>query len=123
MMNKMTHQCPICKTDLKISELTCTKCGTILKGDFQGCDFCNLTEEDHDFIKVFLRTHGSIKEVEKELGISYPTVKNRLNQIISNLGIKAKIAPNKEERLEILDRLEKGVITLQQALSLLGGRK
>jgi hypothetical protein len=119
----MINQCPICKAELKISELTCSKCRTVLKGDFEGCDFCNLSEEDQYFIKVFLKTHGSIKEVEKELGVSYPTVKNRLNQIISNLGIETKESLNKEERLEILDRLEKGEITLQQALSLLQGRK
>lgn len=122
-MNKMMSQCPICKSELKISELTCTKCLTILKGDFQGCDFCNLSEEDQDFIKVFLKAHGSIKEVEKELGISYPTVKNRLNQIISILGIETKGSLNKEERLEILGRLEKGELTLQQALSLLERKK
>ncbi len=119
----MIHQCPICKSELKISELTCTKCRTVLKGDFQGCSFCSLSEEDQDFIKIFLKTHGSIKEVEKELGISYPTVKNRLNRIISSLGIGTLESLNKEERLETLDRLEKGEITLQQALSLLEKKK
>ncbi len=122
-MERIINQCPICKSELRISELTCTKCGTVLKGDFEGCDFCKVSREDQDFIKVFLRTHGSIKEVEKELGISYPTVKNRLNQIISALGIKTKESLNKEERLEILERLEKGELTLQQALSLLEGKK
>lgn len=72
---------------------------------------------------VFLKTHGSIKEVEKELGISYPTVKNRLNQIVSNLGLGTKESLNKEERLEVLDRLEKGEITLQQAISFLERKK
>jgi hypothetical protein len=119
----MLNQCPICKSVLKITELTCTKCRTVLKGDFEGCDFCNLSEEAQDFIKVFLKAHGSIKEVEKELGISYPTVKNRLNQIISSLGIETKGLINKEERLEILGRLEKGELTLQQALSLLEKKK
>jgi hypothetical protein len=119
----MINQCPICKSELRVSELTCSKCRIVLKGDFQGCDFCNLSEEDQDFTKAFLKTHGSIKEVEKELGISYPTVKNRLNQIISKLGLGTKESLNKEERLEILDRLEKGELTLQQALSLLGEKK
>ena len=122
-MNKMINQCPFCKSELKISELTCSKCGTILRGDFRGCDFCKLTEEDLNLIKVFLRSHGSIKEVERELGISYPTVKNRLNQIISSLGIETRGSLDKMERLEILERLEKGELTLQQALSLLEGRK
>jgi hypothetical protein len=119
----MMNECPFCKSELKISELTCSKCGTILRGDFRGCDFCKLAEEDLNFIKVFLKSHGSIKEVEKELGISYPTVKNRLNQIISSLGIETKGSLNKEERLEILGRLEKGELTLQQALSLLERKK
>jgi hypothetical protein len=119
----MINQCPICKSELRISELTCSKCRTLLKGDFEGCDFCNLSVEDQDFVKVFLKTHGNIKEVEKELGISYPTVKNRLNHIITNLGIDTKESLNKEERLQILDRLEKGELTLQQALSLLEKKK
>ena len=119
----MIRQCPICKSELKVSELTCTKCGTVLKGDFQGCDFCNLSKQDQEFIKVFLKTHGSIKEVEKELGISYPTVKNRLKQIISNLGIKTKESLTRDERLEVLEKLEKGELTPQQAVSLLEGRR
>jgi len=119
----MINQCPICEAELKISELTCSKCETVLKGDFKGGDFCKLSEEDQHFIKVFLKSHGNIKEVEKELGISYPTVKNRLNQIISNLGIKTKEGLNKEERLEILNKLEQGELTLEQALSLLGRKK
>jgi len=119
----MINQCPICKAELTISELTCFKCQTVLKGNFKRCDFCKLTEEDHNFIKVFLKSHGNIKEIEKELGISYPTVKNRLNQIISSLGIKAKEGLSKEERLEILNKLEQGEITLEQAVSILGGKK
>lgn len=117
------NQCPFCKSELKISELTCSKCGTILRGDFRRCDFCKLSEDDLNLIKFFLKSHGSIKEVEKELGISYPTVKNRLNQIISSLGIETRGSLDKMERLEILDRLEKGELTLQQALSLLGEKK
>lgn len=119
----MVNQCPVCKSELKITELTCTKCSTVLRGDFRESDFCKLLEEDQYFIKVFLKTHGNIKEVEKELGISYPTVKNRLNQINTSLGIKIKDGLSREGRLEILDKLEQGEISLEQALSLLSGKK
>jgi hypothetical protein len=119
----MVNQCPICRSELKITELTCAKCLTTLRGDFNGSDFCKLSEEEQHFIKIFLKSHGNIKEVEKELGISYPTVKNRLNQINRSLGIKTEEGLSREERLEILDRLEQAEITLEQALSLLGAKK
>ncbi len=119
----MINKCPVCRSKLKITELTCTKCSTILRGDFKGSDFCKLPGEDQHFIKVFLKSHGNIKEVEKELGISYPTVKNRLSQINLSLGITTEEGLSRGERLEILDRLEQGEITLEQALSMLGRKK
>ncbi|MDH4222617.1 MAG: DUF2089 domain-containing protein [candidate division Zixibacteria bacterium] len=119
----MLNLCPICKSELKITEFTCSKCQINIKGDFKAGDFSKLSEEDQIFIKVFLKSHGNIKEVEKELGISYPTVKNRLNLINSRLGIETKVGLSREERLEILDKLEQGEITLEQALSLLDAKK
>ena len=67
----MLNSCPICKSELKITELTCLKCETVLKGDFKESDLCKLSEEDQHFVKIFLMSHGNIKVVEKKLGISY----------------------------------------------------
>jgi hypothetical protein len=86
-----------------------------MEGEFSHCKFCQLPGDQVEFIEVFIRCRGNIKEVEKELGISYPTVRNRLETVIKSLGYK----PSQEtgdERSAILAALEKGEITSQEAL-------
>lgn len=83
-------KCPVCNSELKIVKLECEKCKTKIEGEFKGCDFCNLTPEEQYFLKIFVKCKGSIKEIEKELDISYPTVKSRLNQLITALGFEDK---------------------------------
>jgi hypothetical protein len=90
-----------------------------MEGEFLHCKFCQLPAEQIDFIEVFIRCRGNIKEVEKELGISYPTVRNRLETVIQSLGYKPPKADYQEIsdcRSAILSALEKGEITSQEAL-------
>ena len=63
--------CPVCSGEYELSKLTCKSCKSELTGHFDGCDFCKLNEEDTFFILTFLKCRGNIKDVEKELGISY----------------------------------------------------
>lgn len=113
--------CPVCGGDYEITELTCKKCKSKLAGHFTGCDFCNLSVDDAFFVLTFLKCRGSIKDVEKELGISYPTVRGRLDTVIKRLGLKTSVSPQeiKEERQQIFDRLDKGEITADEAAELL----
>ncbi|MGG5460399.1 DUF2089 domain-containing protein [Clostridium sp. B9] len=114
-------KCPVCNSELKIVKLECEKCNTKIEGDFRGCDFCNLTQEEQYFLKIFVKCKGSIKEIEKELDISYPTVKSRLNQLITALGFEDK--ETEEEKLDkkksralILEKLDRGEISSTEAL-------
>jgi hypothetical protein len=120
MRYKAPGQCPVCNHELIVTKLSCTNCSTNLEGEFAPCKFCLLPAEQRDFIEVFLKCRGNIKDVEKELGISYPTVRNRLNAAIEALGYRVdrdagELAEEKEERQAILDSLERGEITPAEA--------
>lgn len=86
MKYKAPTRCPVCNKELTISRLSCDHCNTKLEGDFTTCKFCKLPVAQLDFIEVFIKCRGNIKDVEKELGISYPTVRNRLDEAIHALG-------------------------------------
>lgn len=122
MKYKAPGKCPVCGEKLTITKLGCPKCSTAIEGDFQPCEFCRLPEEELEFIKVFIRCRGSIKDVEKELGISYPTVRGKLDSVIRGLGFEVvtkETQKDNEEKAaaknEILDQLSKGEITPKEA--------
>lgn len=104
-----------------MTELCCTDCKTTVRGNFELPVFAVLNPEEEGFLRVFLAARGSIKEVERQLGISYPTVKNRLDGLLNKLGLGSMQAEAKKRRLEIVERLERGEITAQEAVALLRG--
>ena len=123
-------QCPVCGERMLVTKLRCSHCGTELSGEFAPCRFCRLEEKHLQFVETFLRCRGSIKEVERALGVSYPTVKNMLDAALTALGLDEKpelrALREKEERAEILQRLsdgEIGVDTAIEALHQLKGEK
>ncbi len=120
-MHKAPGNCPVCSGKMEIKVLCCPDCGTSLEGLFSLCKFCQLTEQQLKFIEVFLQSRGNIKEVERALGISYPTVRNRLDEVIAALGYQ--IDKDQEEiregQVEILDALEQGEIEADEASRLL----
>lgn len=118
----MPNCCPVCNHEMTISSLSCSKCKTRLEGNFTTCKLCRLPVEQQEFIEVFLKCRGNIKDVEKELGISYPTVRNRLDGLVRALGYKVQKYDHIEEkrrREEVLNLLEKGEISPQEAARLL----
>lgn len=123
---KMPHRCPVCDHEMKISKLTCTYCPTKIEGEFSSCKFCRLPAEQLIFMEAFIKCRGNIKEVEKELGISYPTVRSRLDSVIEALGYgvdKERVPKDEKEnsheeslrRQGILEALERGEISAQEA--------
>ena len=122
MKYKAPGKCPVCGERLYITKLSCPKCSATIEGDFQSCEFCRLPEEDLYFAKVFIKCRGNIKDVERELGISYPTVRGKLDAVIRGLGLEtaaretAQDAEAKEAaRNEILDQLSAGVLSAKEA--------
>ncbi len=124
MAREALGKCPVCGENTQITTIYCNDCGTKIEGHFELCRFCRLTEEQKSFIETFIKCRGNIKEVEKELGISYPTVRNRLDDAANALGYEnpqgsAQEEENLSRRLEILDELENGRISVEDALNLL----
>jgi len=120
---RIVGRCPACGGDLEVTRLQCPSCRTAVEGRFETCPFCLLTLEQRDFLETFIRARGNIKEVERELGISYPTVRNRLDQVIRALGYDVTETEEDRrldaERREILARLNRGEIGPEEALRLL----
>jgi hypothetical protein len=121
MPKEALGKCPICNGDITITKITCNNCHTTIEGEFDLCKFCKLTTEQKSFIDIFIKCRGNIKEVEKELRVSYPTVKNRLEDVANALGYESDISiTNKNTRKkEILDRLNNGEITFDEAIKLM----
>ena len=88
-MAKILARCPVCEGALKISELSCGSCNTRIQSAFDPCRFCNLPSEHLGFLEAFLRSEGNLSKVEKEMGLSYPTVRNRLTAALHALGLSA----------------------------------
>src|ERR1051326_5300914 len=88
-MAKTLTRCPVCEGEFKITELTCDRCGTHVQSTFDPCRFCRLPADHLAFVEVFLRCEGNLSRVEKELGVSYPTVRNRLTGALTALGLTA----------------------------------
>lgn len=86
-MYRMPHKCPVCDGKLTVTRLSCPSCETTLEGRFSGCRFCDLSPEESRFLLTFIKNRGSIKDVERELGVSYPTVRAALDGLIASLGL------------------------------------
>ncbi|MDO5285930.1 MAG: DUF2089 domain-containing protein [Actinomycetia bacterium] len=79
--------CPVCGERLAVIRLGCPGCGSEIGGHFQPCEFCALSEVELDVLRVFLAARGNVRELEKHLGVSYPTARARLTQVLSRLGL------------------------------------
>jgi hypothetical protein len=113
-MDKVSYICPSCSGKLEITRLECCSCGAELSGRFDGCSFCKLDKGELAFAIAFIRCRGNIKELERELGLSYPTVRARLETLVKHLGLEPGGSP-----AEILGRLEKGEISVNEAVRMI----
>jgi hypothetical protein len=110
-------KCPTCEGKLNVTELKCSNCNTKISGDFYLDELFQLNYELQQFLKIFIKTRGNIKNMEKELDMSYPTVRNKLNELIKTLGYQDDFVEEEqqEKRREILDMLEVGEIEAVEA--------
>jgi hypothetical protein len=114
---KMPKKCPSCDGRLIITEVCCSDCRASVRGEFDLSEFSTLPVDDENFLRVFLAARGSVKEAGAQLGISYPTVKARLESLLNALGLGSMRAAARQRRLEVLERLERGEIKAVEAVA------
>jgi len=115
----LVSRCPVCESGMAVSELTCESCGTSVRGRFPVPDLCRLPDDLYQFLVVFIKNRGVIRDVEKELGISYPTVRSRLDAVLAALGFGDQVA--RSDSNEVIEMLERGEITPEEAEKMLRG--
>ena len=124
-MHPVMTTCPVCEERLTITRLHCRSCDTSIEGHFELGRLGRLTQEQWVFVETFIRCEGKLNRMEKELGMSYPTLRARLTEIIRDMGYQ--VGPDNEtisdeERHQILDDLASGKISSEEAMRLLEGQ-
>lgn len=114
--------CPVCGDRLAVTRLGCGTCGTELAGLFAPCDYCALDDRESELLRVFLASRGNLREVEKHLGVSYPTARARFNDLLRKLGLAGvEEVPAVLTREQILSEVASGALTPDAAQELLAG--
>ena len=129
------RDCPVCSSRLETTQLGCPHCGTGLVGHFAPCDFCGLDDADLDMLKVFLVSRGNMRDLERHLGVSYPTARARFDDLLRRLGLGSSAATaagaspdagpgpavsTETERLATLRALAQGDLDVEEARARLG---
>ena len=115
--------CPLCGGAIEVTQIKCAGCGSEINGSFKAGGMSMLPAEYQKFVAVFLRQRGNIKAVEKELGISYPTINRMLDSINAMLDATAPTQEKPLTRKEILDSIERGEMSVKDATFILKTRK
>ena len=113
--------CPVCNHRLATTRLTCPDCSTELSGAFTSCEFCALTDEDRDVLRVFLASRGNMKELERHLGVSYPTARARFDALLGKIGIDRPAPAPSPSRVELMEQVARGEIDIDEAMKRLDG--
>jgi hypothetical protein len=109
------RDCPVCGERLRLTRLSCRECGTEISGDFEACEFCALSSEERQTLRVFLASRGNMRELERHLGVSYPTARARFDELLTRLGID-RPAPASAGRLDVLEAVARGELPVDAAL-------
>jgi len=134
MQREVISDCPVCDSPLTVTRLHCNNCGTTIEGDFTVGRFSRLNREQYALLESFLRSRGNLRELERELGVSYPTVRNRVEALLRALDLAdgtpmppeppappSAPAVDAETRRQILERLARHELTAEQAAAGLRG--
>jgi hypothetical protein len=126
-MKTALSKCPVCDGELTVTRLHCDTCDTSIEGRFANTSFAGLTPDQLDFIETFVRCEGKLTRVQDEMALSYPTIRNRLQEIVRALGYEpGKDEPAEisgEKRSDILEQLDSGRISADEAMRLLNGEE
>ena len=126
MPHDVISTCPVCADELSVSRLHCRSCGTTLEGDFSAGRYGRLSREQLAVLESFLRARGNLKDMERELGISYPTVRARVDALVKALGLAEDDIDTQSQELAtkpvatsqqrtILERLARHEISAEEA--------
>jgi hypothetical protein len=107
------RDCPVCSSRLALTRLGCPGCGTELSGGFAQCAYCGLSDDDLELLRVFLTSRGNMKELERHLGVSYPTARQRFADVLGRLGLEEQAQVVDRER--VLSELAAGLISVDEA--------
>ncbi len=122
-MNTLPTRCPLCSGEISVTRLYCRDCDTTIEGRFGSGPFSQLSAEQLEFVEIFVRCEGKITRMESEINLSYPTIRNRLHEIIRALGYEPggeePVGLTDEERQRILEDLDKGAISAEEAMRLI----
>jgi hypothetical protein len=107
MNHDVISTCPVCSEELAVTRLRCASCGTTIEGEFRVGRFGGLTREQMALLESFLRSRGNLREMERELGLSYPTVRSRVDSLVRALGLGGPAGEgDPEERGESAEPVE-----------------
>jgi hypothetical protein len=122
-MHPIPHECPVCHGELNVTRLVCRECETVIEGRFLAAPFSRLNEDQLNFVEAFVRNEGKITRMEEEFSLSYPTIRSRLHEVIRALGYEpgkeSVVGLTEEERRKILEDLDSGKITSEEAMKML----
>jgi hypothetical protein len=110
-------KCPSCGGDLLIVKVACPACGAEVSGEFDPCPVCRLEGEHRRVIELFLQSRGNLRDVQRALGVSYPTARVRVEEVFREMGQ----TPRPPDPLKVLHRLRAGEIDLSAAEKLIRG--
>ena len=120
MAYPLLTRCPICDGELQAARLVCVSCHGAVEGQFELGGLLRLNREQLQFVEILVKNRGNINKVADELGVSYTTARNRMDDIVAALGYNAPAGSGPSaERLEVLSRLERGDLSPEAALELL----
>lgn len=120
-MHPLPTHCPVCGGEITVTRIYCRDCDSTIESRFSpGAFFAQLTPEQLAFVETFVRCEGKITRVEAEMGLSYPTIRNRLHEVIRAMGYQPgegdATGLSDQERRAILEALEKGEISYEEAM-------
>ena len=120
-MPLIPQSCPSCGSALAVTQLNCTSCGTGVVGKFELSPFFRLKSESLKFLEVFVRNRGNVKEMERETGESYWTIRRQLDEVITEMGFERPASEDEisTQRQEILAQLSRGEINVSEATRLI----
>jgi hypothetical protein len=118
--HRAPSDCPVCGAQLAVIRLGCTSCGSELAGVFRPCEFCALNEKETEMLRVFLSSRGNLREVEKHLGVSYPTARQRFAELLEKLGLGGTAESETAlTRDQILSEVASGALSPAEAQELI----